>query len=684
MKQRLNILAFLFILLGPKLFAQVPNAFNYQAVVRDAQGNVIANSNESFKFEIHVNTPNGNVLYSEEQAATTNAFGLVTFQIGRGTSPQGNFSTVFSDQGALFLEVKRLVSGSYQSLGTQELISVPFAQNSKRISLPYYEALTGTESSNLLFGINDLTNDNTLNNPILFDLFTNNKIGLNVASVDKPSLISTGYNGEGILTSSQSTKPALVARALGNANGVYLEANSGTSISQLLLAESESDFARLSFASNANYAESQNPTNKWTLAAKTDAVSSNEKFNVFKTGSGDLLTVLGNGNVGIGSNNPVAKLEVAGQLKITGGNPAQGKVLTSDANGLASWQSAPGGGTGSFSIPYNSGTLSFSSVPIFSVSNTDSDGLEGISSYFNGVGVRGVNTFTGSLSNQTVGVLGVSSNGSAVKGMISGTGSPSGTAGWFYAPASGNAIQAIGKSSFSKSQNALDPTATVDIDGTLRLRSQTSGVPAVPAAGIIWFDGSNFKGSNGTAVVDFGASGGGGGFTLPYGGFDNSSTSFQIQNAGIGNIAIKAESAGGTGLVAIGTQFGIEGTGDIVGVNGYSNAQNNGSGLQGVADCSTCKALNVSSNNGLAINISKGGVADYSGDFARVVQAGGSDLTTIALPAYNADDMVFVQPIGGQVSYSLVYNSGVWQLLNVNGFQNGQKFNVMVVKKGTL
>ena len=44
------------------------------------------------------------------------------------------------------------------------------------------------------------------------------------------------------------------------------------------------------------------------------------------------------GNVGIGTVSPGAKLEVAGQVKITGGTPGANKVLTSDANGLASWQ----------------------------------------------------------------------------------------------------------------------------------------------------------------------------------------------------------------------------------------------------------------------------------------------------------------------------------------------------------
>ena len=47
-----------------------------------------------------------------------------------------------------------------------------------------------------------------------------------------------------------------------------------------------------------------------------------------------------NGNVGIGTSTPGAKLEINGQIKITGGAPALGKVLTSDALGFAHWDYA--------------------------------------------------------------------------------------------------------------------------------------------------------------------------------------------------------------------------------------------------------------------------------------------------------------------------------------------------------
>jgi len=47
------------------------------------------------------------------------------------------------------------------------------------------------------------------------------------------------------------------------------------------------------------------------------------------------------GKVGIGVDYPDAELEVNGQVRITGGDPGSGKVLTSDAEGTASWQNSP-------------------------------------------------------------------------------------------------------------------------------------------------------------------------------------------------------------------------------------------------------------------------------------------------------------------------------------------------------
>ena len=44
------------------------------------------------------------------------------------------------------------------------------------------------------------------------------------------------------------------------------------------------------------------------------------------------------GNVGIGTTAPTRMLDIAEQIRIRGGNPAEGKVLTSDADGNARWE----------------------------------------------------------------------------------------------------------------------------------------------------------------------------------------------------------------------------------------------------------------------------------------------------------------------------------------------------------
>lgn len=57
----------------------------------------------------------------------------------------------------------------------------------------------------------------------------------------------------------------------------------------------------------------------------------------------DVLNILENGNVGIGTIAPDTALHVVGSIKMVDGNQGAGKVLTSDANGVGTWQPASGG-----------------------------------------------------------------------------------------------------------------------------------------------------------------------------------------------------------------------------------------------------------------------------------------------------------------------------------------------------
>jgi hypothetical protein len=84
---------------------------------------------------------------------------------------------------------------------------------------------------------------------------------------------------------------------------------------------------------------------KITATAQTGTVGQLPKYTGPGTFTNSIITETNN-NIGIGTSAPGAKLEVNGQLKITGGTPGVNKVLTSDASGLATWQTPAGGGSG--------------------------------------------------------------------------------------------------------------------------------------------------------------------------------------------------------------------------------------------------------------------------------------------------------------------------------------------------
>jgi hypothetical protein len=77
-----------------------------------------------------------------------------------------------------------------------------------------------------------------------------------------------------------------------------------------------------------------------TVQTKLGSLVLNTASSPFATG----FVVL-NGNVGIGTSSPSAKLGIAGKLQIFDGTQGAGKILISDTNGLASWGTPAGSGT---------------------------------------------------------------------------------------------------------------------------------------------------------------------------------------------------------------------------------------------------------------------------------------------------------------------------------------------------
>ncbi|MDD3876500.1 MAG: tail fiber domain-containing protein [Bacteroidales bacterium] len=121
------------------------------------------------------------------------------------------------------------------------------------------------------------------------------------------------------------------------------------------------------------------------------------------------ITVLKNGNTGIGTDNPSAQLHTTGTIMFTGaGTPGLGKILTSDATGNATWQS-PGTylpiGTSGQTLRHN-GTTWISNNTIYNNGSNVGIGTTSPSAllHTNGTGTGGGNVlFVGSYKSSSPG-----------------------------------------------------------------------------------------------------------------------------------------------------------------------------------------------------------------------------------------------------------------------------------------
>ena len=121
----------LHLLISSFLLAQSPLGIPYQAVMRNADGTVMASSAVNLTFMIHDGTATGNVVFQESHALTSNAQGLVSCVVGNGVVSQGNFANINWGNGAKFLHVMMGTT----DLGTQQMLSVPYALYSNGVNL---------------------------------------------------------------------------------------------------------------------------------------------------------------------------------------------------------------------------------------------------------------------------------------------------------------------------------------------------------------------------------------------------------------------------------------------------------------------------------------------------------------------------------------------------------------------
>ena len=128
------LFSILFLIADYQSVAQSPESMNYQAVIRDGSGNVVASQAVSLRIKILQGSASGSSVYIETFTPTTNAYGSIAIQIGTGTVITGTFNTIDWGGNTHFVETAVDISGgtNYTVISTTQLMSVPYALYAKK------------------------------------------------------------------------------------------------------------------------------------------------------------------------------------------------------------------------------------------------------------------------------------------------------------------------------------------------------------------------------------------------------------------------------------------------------------------------------------------------------------------------------------------------------------------------
>ena len=166
------------LIMAASLYGQAPSSFKYQAVLRDSRGNLKAKVATVISIDILKGSATGTSVYSETHNVTTDNYGIINLEVGKGTVVTGTLGGIDWSSDAYFIKVK--VDGL--EMGTSQLLSVPYA-------------LYATKAANAFSG----DYDDLSNKPALFD-------GVYSSLTGKPALTVVATTGN---YSDLSNKPAL-------------------------------------------------------------------------------------------------------------------------------------------------------------------------------------------------------------------------------------------------------------------------------------------------------------------------------------------------------------------------------------------------------------------------------------------------------------------------------------------
>ena len=342
-------------------FAQVPQSIKYQTVVRDANGDIMAGQNVSFRIIIHESSPSGGIVYTETHNVTTNDFGLATFNIGEGIPQVGQFGNIDWGNNPKFLEVDFDVAGgsNYITMGISQLLSVPYALYSQSTAdkddadadpsneLNYTVVLNGstlqiTDAGGMLSA--DLSS-------LIDDADADPANELQTLSINADTLsISNGNQitlpGDNLGNHTASQNISLNGNYIsfdGDDEGVFVNSqgyvgiNTANPASALTvngnIKSSDYIISKFGTTTDASFRFGNGNENSGLSSPFYNSVS-------IITDGNSRLMVSDNGNVGIGTDVPEETLHINGSFRLNNGSEGVGKILVSDETGTADWVDA--------------------------------------------------------------------------------------------------------------------------------------------------------------------------------------------------------------------------------------------------------------------------------------------------------------------------------------------------------
>jgi len=194
-------------------FAQSPEKMSYQVIIRDSGDNLVVSQAIGIQISILQTTASGTPVYVETHTSSTNVNGLLSLEIGTGTTTD-DFSTIDWGADTYFIKTETDPTGgsNYTITGTSQLLSVPYALHAK------------TAENVLTYKIGDFAHGG-----IVFWVDDTGQHGLVCVKQDQTSIRwyagtegNTQAKGDGIYAGKANTAIIIAAQvAIGDDGGLY-------------------------------------------------------------------------------------------------------------------------------------------------------------------------------------------------------------------------------------------------------------------------------------------------------------------------------------------------------------------------------------------------------------------------------------------------------------------------------